>query len=141
MAIAKTLKHNHNILHGGEIIAYTDHKNITYNDTKHVSQCILCQSILNLQGYRAKLEGGMNSGADALSCLPTDKNSLEVAMIELFNTKEKINKQFFPLDLSLLTNAQQNDEQLLQHQPWETWCFGTFNLLQLIMIHSQHGAK
>ena len=57
---------------------------------KHVSQCILCQHILILQDYGAKLiylEGGKSMGADAFSCLPTDENSLEVVVTELFNIK------------------------------------------------------
>ena len=88
--MAKTSKHNNNILHGGEILVYTDHKNLTYDDTKHISQCILHQYILILNDYGAKLiylEGGKNTGADALSHLHSNKNSLEVTMTKLFTVK------------------------------------------------------
>ena len=37
LGIAETLKHNQSILHGGEIIVYTNHKNLTYDDEKHKS--------------------------------------------------------------------------------------------------------
>ena len=73
------LKHNHS----GEIILYTDHKNLTDDDMKHVSQYVLHQCILIMQDYGAKLtylEGGKKTGAAALSCLQTNKNSLEITM-------------------------------------------------------------
>ena len=38
LTIAETLKHNGNILYGGKIILYTDHKNLIYNEMKYVSQ-------------------------------------------------------------------------------------------------------
>ena len=72
LAIMETLKHNHNILHGCKIIVYTNHKNLTYDEMRHVNQCILCQCILILQDYGAKLiylEGRKNTGADALKTL------------------------------------------------------------------------
>ena len=86
---------------------------------KHVSQHVLRPRIFILQDYGAKLiylEGGKNAGANALSRLPTDKNSLEVTMTALFNIERNDpgTNDFFHLDNRLLADAQQYDETLLK---------------------------
>ena len=39
LAIFETLRHNHNMLHGCEIVVKTDHKNLTHQDAR----CKACQ--------------------------------------------------------------------------------------------------
>ena len=72
-----------------------------------------------MQDYGAKLiylEGGKDTGAGALSRKPTDENSLEVTMTELFNIERNDSgtNDFFPLDPCIIADAQQNDETLLK---------------------------
>ena len=118
LAVDETLKYHHNIIYGCDIEVMTDHKNLTHNDTKHVSQRVLCQRLSINQNYQAKLiyyEGTLNEGADGLSILPFDDDSKIETTQEIYLLETSQDRNFnehFPMDLRIVAREQDRDDSL-----------------------------
>ena len=78
LAIVETLKKFHNMLLGQVIKIWTDHKNLTYDDTDFSSDRIIRQrlTIEELGATINFISGVNNEVADALSRLDTHANEL-----------------------------------------------------------------
>ena len=78
LAIVETLKKFHNMLLGQVIKIWTDHKNLTYDDTDFSSDRIIRQrlTIKELGATINFISGVNNEVADALSRLVTHANEL-----------------------------------------------------------------
>ena len=79
LAIVETLKYFKGILLGQQFRVYTDHKNLTFDNSSFSSDRVLRQ-LLVLEEYGAELvyiKGEKNTAADALSRLPTAEKGLE----------------------------------------------------------------
>ena len=77
LVIVKTLKKSHCMLLGQVIKIWTDHKNLTYDNTDFSSECILRQRLI-IEEFGATINfisGVNNEAADALS-LDTRANKL-----------------------------------------------------------------
>eukprot|EP00957_Ditylum_brightwellii_P163547 12452202-Ditylum_brightwellii.AAC.1 len=75
LAAHQSLKHFDNIIRGGKIRIFCNHKNLTFQSTTtHQSQCVLHQKIDISNDYNAgfiHIAGTDNPGGDAMSHLPT----------------------------------------------------------------------
>ena len=89
---------------GNRVKVYTDHKNLTYNNSDYSSDRILRQRLI-IEEYGAEIiyiKGQQNVVADALSRLPSQSSTDEEFTIneELFLQKRVFEDQVaFPLDL------------------------------------------
>ena len=75
LSIVETLKQFKTMLFGQKIVVFTDHKNLTYDNSDYSSDRVLRQRLL-LEEYGAKIlyiKGEKNIVADSLSRLPCDK--------------------------------------------------------------------
>ena len=116
LAIVESLKQFRNIIYGHEIDVFTDHQNLTYENTDYSSDRILRQR-LTLEEYRAKLIyvlGGKNVVADSLPRLPTAADSMETGTEEVFALKRDSNggSTKFVLDNRVIARKQAVDEFL-----------------------------
>ena len=117
LSIVETLKAFKSILLGNQVKVYTDHKNLTYQNSDYSSDRILRQRLV-IEEYGAELtyiKGENNIVADALSRLPMTAPKTEEATIkeELFLQKRVFEDQVaFPLDLAKIEELQRNDNQL-----------------------------
>ena len=105
LAIVETIKYFRHMLLGHCIVVHTDHKNLTYPNSKHSSDRVLRQR-LALEEYGVEINyiaGDKNVVADALSRLPTE---------ELFNLDDS---NVFSLDLAVIAEKQATDNDLQQH--------------------------
>ena len=131
LAIVETLKEYRNILLGHEIIVYTDHKNLTYQNF-NTDRVMRWRLIIEEYGPTLKyVKGETNIVADALSRLAlikeTDQNDQqtttsatansqkvsEIMLAELFALKddddEAIPEDAFPLTYKEIMRHQQNE--------------------------------
>ena len=84
LAIVETLKYFKGILLGQQIRVYTDHKNLTFDNSPFSNDRVLRQRLV-LEEYGAELvyiKGEKNTAADALSLLPTTEKELDEGSIE-----------------------------------------------------------
>jgi hypothetical protein len=105
LAIVETIKYFRHMLLGHRIVVHTDHKNLTYPNSKHSSDRVLRQR-LTLEEYGVEINyitGDKNVVADTLSRLPTE---------ELFNLDDS---NVFSLDLAVIAEKQASDNDLQQH--------------------------
>ena len=90
MSIIETLKQFKTILYGQKVIVYTDHQNLSYDNSDYSSDRVLRQRLL-LEEYGAKvkyIKEEPNIVADSLSRLPkADKHEEELNYFEQ-NTEE-----------------------------------------------------
>ena len=95
LSIVETLKQFKTILYGQNIKVFTDHKNLTYDNSDYSSDRVLRQRFL-LEEYGAELhymKGESNLVADPLSRLPTNHNVEENFIIIPIQNKTQQGKE------------------------------------------------
>ena len=110
LAIVETLKHFRNIIFGHEVEVFTDHQNLTYENTDYSSDRILRQR-LTIEEYGAKLiyvPGNSNVVADSLSRMPTSAGEVHASLEEMFATdaEETDTSEEFVLDTRVIAREQ-----------------------------------
>ena len=118
LSIVETLKEFRNILLGHVILAYTDHKNLTYDDLQ--SDRVLRWRLL-IEEYGVDIQyikGASNIVADVLSRYPTSNNPLKrstpptkTSLSELF-AQTSLPEEIFPVNFSVIAAFQQKDRDL-----------------------------
>ena len=116
LAIVESLKHFRNIIYGHAIEVFTDHQNLTYENTDYSSDIILRQR-LTLEEYGAKLiylPGDKNIVADSLSRLPTAADNMQSSTEELFASERSYGEDSteFVLDNRVIAREQTTDRFL-----------------------------
>ena len=114
LSITETLKEFRYLLLGNRITVYTDHKNLTHDDTKHTCDRVLRQRLL-LEEYGCTLkyiEGEKNVVADTLSRLDFKADSNEICESYLikyiYDDRIKV-----PVDLKFIAEQQRTNEEFM----------------------------
>jgi len=115
LATHQSLKHFDNIIQGGKIRIFYNHKNLTFGSTTpHQSQHALCQKINISNNYNVEfihIAGTDNPGGDAMSRLPT-RASMADKQETFFNLTIYNFDDVFPLDMAYIKENQEKDEEL-----------------------------
>ena len=120
LAIVETLKYFKNMLLGQKVRVYTDHKNLTFDNSSFSSDRVLRQRLV-LEEYGAELvyiKGEKNVAADALSRLPTTEKELDDTHIEprleelMMQRRVYEGEANFPLAYDQISDSQAGDKTL-----------------------------
>ena len=114
LAIVESLKHFRNIVFGHDITVYTDHLNLTYDNTEYNSDRVLRQRLI-LEEYGVCLvyiKGCSNVVADAHSRLPSTAAADTAHGEELFELD--LHEPEFVLDFKVIAREQRSDPWLQQ---------------------------
>jgi hypothetical protein len=112
LSIVETLQEFRTVLLGHDIVVYTDHKNLTFDNftTDRVRRWRL---IVEEYGPRIiYVKGCTNTVADFLSRYPQLSSSVPVEELQVFDADDL--SASFPLAYEVIHNAQQNDADLLR---------------------------
>ena len=114
LSIVETLKEFKYLLLGNRITVHTDHRTLTYPDTKHTCDRVLRQRLL-LEEYGCDIryiEGAKNVAADALSRL--EANLVEPIKNESHFTRYRYQENVsVPVDMKVIAKMQRADERLM----------------------------
>eukprot|EP00957_Ditylum_brightwellii_P004388 332651-Ditylum_brightwellii.AAC.2 len=115
LAAHQSLKHFDNIIWGGKIQIFCDHKNLTFGSTTlHQSQRVLHQKIEISNNYNTEfihIAGTDNPGGDAMSHFLT-RASMANKQDAFFNLMVYNFDNVFPLDMAYIKENQEKDEEL-----------------------------
>eukprot|EP00957_Ditylum_brightwellii_P123130 9388161-Ditylum_brightwellii.AAC.1 len=115
LAAHQSLKHFDNIIWGGKIWNFCNHKNLTFGSTMpHQSQRILRQKIDISNDYNAEfihIARTDNPGGDAMRRLPTRASTVD-EQEAFFNLTVYNFDNVFPLDMAYIKENQETDEEL-----------------------------
>eukprot|EP00957_Ditylum_brightwellii_P116792 8907990-Ditylum_brightwellii.AAC.1 len=115
LAAHQSLKHFDDVIWGGKIQIFCDHKNLTFGSTMtHQSQRVLCQKIDISNDYNADfihIVGEDNLGGDVMSCIPMRASKADKREA-FFNLTIYNFDDVFPLDMAYIKEDQEKDEEL-----------------------------
>ena len=139
LSIVETLKQFKTMLYGQRIIVYTDHKNLTYDNSDYSSDRVLRQRLV-LEEYGAQvkyIKGEKNVVADSLSRLPIYEECNSIREAD-GNQECLLNRRVFedqtpcPISYNNIKMAQQADKkikELLQKEEFSLKDYGDFKLV------------